>query len=576
MGGFFYINRKICKDAERKLEDSRACFREAGFRDPVALSGETYALDFYGKISSDIVNLVETGEGSFLASVGTLIYGDAVGTEALRNLHEASRSRPMARELERCLGQFALIVGTPGEVTVHRDPNSSYEIFHTADLGLVSSSFLAVATALERRSVDPASVLEFVFNGVTLGTGTPIKQVRKMDLGETLHLSATPTVTTSRPDFSPPVLQGTVEEMTEQVFEALSAHTRRLVRIFGDNMTMALSGGYDTRLLLALFRDAGTIPRLFVYGPPGSQDVRIAGDIARAEGLPIEVVDKSLPLYTSLDSFAAMTRRNFFIYDGYSQIWIFSRDREHDARAARHAGGALNVHGGAGEVLRNFFGLPDRPIAVDQVIAAFFSQFDRRMCRNPEDIRLYEASVASKIADVFGQQQPVLSRQQVEALYPHLRCRSWFGRDNSINARAGYSNLPFYESFLVDLSLRIPLRHKNFGDFQSRLIRRADPALARHMSQYGHNFAADAPLRQRTAGWLGHQRPAFVRRNMYRLRRLGKREAPGQTPFGAQILELLDGVRIMSRYFDMAAVSDLDHFTRICTLEYLFRFLSAE
>lgn len=575
MGGFLYINKHLCQDAEKKLEASRTGFRQAGFGAPVTISGASYALDFYGKIGSGIVNLIDTGDGTFLASIGTLILGDTVGQDALRKLQEARRAGRLALELSRCLGQFALLAGERGEVTIHRDVHSSYEIFQTSDLGIVGSSFLAVATALPRRSVDPASVLEYVFNGVTLGTGTPIQEVRKVDLGETLHLSHAPFATRTRPDVSPPVFDGPVEAMAEQVFHALSEHTRRLIRIFGGNMTLALSGGYDTRLLLALFRHAGTIPKLFVYGNAGSEDVRIASDIARAEGLPLEVLDKHLPLQTSPEEFAGMVRRNFHIYDGYSQIWLFRHESEREARAARHAGGALNVHGGAGEVLRNFFGLPDRPIATDHVIAAFFSQFDRRMCRNPADVRLYEASVAGKVADIFGREQRVLSRQQVEAIYPHLRCRSWFGRDNSINGRVGYSSLPFYESRIVDLSLRTPIRHKNYGDFQSRLIRRADPALAKHPSQYGHNFEADAPFRKRAASWVGYQRPALLRRNMYRLRRLRKAGAPGATPFGVQVLGLTGGTEIMSRHFDMSAVTDTEHFVRICTLEYLYQSLSA-
>ncbi|MFC7557192.1 hypothetical protein ACFQU7_40725 [Pseudoroseomonas wenyumeiae] len=295
MGGFFYISKHLCADAERKLATSRTNFREAGFGAPVALSGASYALDFYGKIGSGIINLIDTGDGSFLASIGTLILDDAVGQDALRKLQEARRAGRLATELGRCLGQYALIAGERSAVTIYRDINSSYEIFRTADLGIVSSSFLAVATALPRCSINRASVLEYVFNGVTLGTGTPVQEVQKAGLGETLHLSHAPFATRTCPILSLPVSNEPVEALTEQVFDALSDHTRRLIRIFGGNTTLALSGGYDTRLLLALFRHAGTIPRLFVYGDGGSQDVLIASDIARAEGLPLEVVDKHLP-----------------------------------------------------------------------------------------------------------------------------------------------------------------------------------------------------------------------------------------------------------------------------------------
>jgi hypothetical protein len=48
---------------------------------------------------------------------------------------------------------------------------------------------------------------------------------------------------------------------------------------FGDRVTCALSGGYDSRLILALLRRHGVSPRVYVYGPPGDKDVELARTI---------------------------------------------------------------------------------------------------------------------------------------------------------------------------------------------------------------------------------------------------------------------------------------------------------
>ena len=45
------------------------------------------------------------------------------------------------------------------------------------------------------------------------------------------------------------------------------------------------------------------------------------------------------------------------------------------ARDARHAGGALSASGGCGEIYRNFFFLPDRPVSAGTVARSFFARF---------------------------------------------------------------------------------------------------------------------------------------------------------------------------------------------------------
>jgi len=45
-------------------------------------------------------------------------------------------------------------------------------------------------------------------------------------------------------------------------------------------------------------------------------------------------------------------------------------------------------------------------------------------------------------------------------------------RENSINNRWGYSVLPFFDFRTVAEALRIPIRYKHFGDFESAMIRR--------------------------------------------------------------------------------------------------------
>src|SRR5213075_2206278 len=105
--------------------------------------------------------------------------------------------------------------------------------------------------------------------------------------------------------------------------------------------------------VLAALRAAGCRPHLFVYGGPDSTDVRIARDIATAEGLEIEWVDK--------------------------EAW----------RAPRHKGGALSVSGGCGEIFRNFFFLPDRRFSAAAVARTFYARYAKTDVTDGFDERVF-------------------------------------------------------------------------------------------------------------------------------------------------------------------------------------------
>lgn len=572
MGGFLFVAKNQGVTVPIGAEQAEAHFKRAGFHEGFRTETDRFRFIYYSKQHSGISNVLELGGSSFSACVGTLIYEGLIGPAAMARLMERSRTTSLDLELRRCSGHFALVTCLNGQVTVRRDGNASYEVYHDESFGVVSSSFLAVARALNTPRVSRQEVMEYVFNGVTFGAGTPIEGVRRLDLGERLDLL--PGRITRAPLELAEEMKGSVEDAAAEVFAALAAQVRQLAAIFGPNMTQALSGGYDTRLLLALFRHVGVLPRLFVYGEPYCEDVRVAKTIAEGEGMPLEHVDKSLPP-AGREEFREVVARNFLVYDGLAHLGVFEHSTEYEARLSRHRGGALNVNGGGGEVMRNFFGLPDQPIPVERLISSFFSQFEPAVCRQPGQVGQYREALGQKMLRTLGTTERVLSRRQVDALYPHFRCRSWFGRDNNINAQYGYGLLPFYDAAFTDTALRVPVRYKHFGDFEGRLIRRADARLAGYPSQYGHDFARDAPLRHRAAGWLSYRRPGFLRRRMYTLR--GRLQGRRLDP---DLRDQVTGVvgaayPYMSRQFDMAKVWSAEEFLRISSLEYLFQELSA-
>ena len=575
MGGFFYASKKNGVETGRLVDDSRTIFASSGFLAPITFDSDCCVIDYYRKLHDyPANNLVTFTNGDFIIAVGTFIFRGLVGEDALKVFfHE----QDPAAELGRSRGHFVLILRKNGRTQLLRDPLGAYDVFLTHNDLCATSSFLAASTAAPRRSINIQETYEYVFNGVSLGTATPFAEVRRLDLNEYMILDPEPALLRRSINSTPEVRRGTFGDLVEENLQVLLSYGSELRNLFGDNIRLALSGGYDTRLLLSLFRRCGVTPHLFVYGSEADPDVRLAKHIAAGEGLKLRHTDKALLRAVTPEAYSETVQANFFHDDALPYGGIFTNGAELFARSERNVAGALHVNGGGGEIFRNFFNLLERSVSTREFVWIFYSQFDPAQCTSKFEAKVYEDHISDKIRELLALRGERLSRRQVEYLYPYLRCRSWFGRENSINNRWGYSVLPFFDFQTVIEAIRIPIRYKHFGNFESAMIRRADPKLSAYVSNYGHDFTRDAPLRRVIGDLLTYLRPPWIRRYAFRAKSWLNKPPPRPALLSELYLKQVIDLRFpyMSRYFSIDQVRSNEQYARICTLEYLYNRVSA-
>jgi hypothetical protein len=577
VSGFCYVSQhnRSPELVAAALKATRRQFRASGFGLPTTFEDSAGILDFYGKIdypSSDSVCLPD----GFAIAAGTFLYDGAVGAQALRRF-------AMAEDINAALGKvdghFALVLRRGARTLLLRDRVGAFEVFLDATLGVISTSFLALARTLHRIHVNPQEIYEYVFNGVTLGNTTPVAGIRRLGFGERLVLDPEPVVEQVELPLLPSRRTDGAKAAAQDILQTLLRYTSTLAYAFDGRIKLALSGGYDTRLLLALFRHNGVSPELFVYGAADSADVLSARRISAAENLSLRHFDKSQLRTVSLEDVSPLVAAKFHREDGLPSGGVFDAGfTDLDQRADRHAPGYLHVSGGGGEVFRNFFNLLDRSVSLRQFVWLFYSQYDPANCVRDFDPRAYEDAICSKISALLGTKEQRLDRGMVESLYPYFRCRSWFGRENSVNNRFGYSVMPFYERRTIDMALAVPVRQKYFGDFEARLIRGADPALAAYPSNYGHSFIADAPARVRLTEFAGYLRPLALRRYAYRIKSHLRAVESRPDILTPEFMSRAVAPELprMSLFFRAPWLCSNLQLNRIATLEYLFDRLHAE
>jgi hypothetical protein len=579
MGALFLVRSGNPDAADAAIIGARAQFARHGLADMAEKAMAGWRLLHAPHILGGPESLLEEGD-NLVAVAGTLTWDDLMGRPALEALlRDVTLPEP---DWSRLGGQFVALVRRQGRAFLLTDHFAMFQLFHDPDMKLFSTSLLAAVEALPRVSFDPQGVFELAINVAPIGDDTIFNELKTLGPqrivelgpdGARLHEVAKPLpgeATALR-----------IEERLDRHRQSLAAVVRRHVRHFGDRVYCPLSGGLDSRLLLAALRAEGCRPNVYVYGGAESADVRISRLIGDAQGFPVEWLDKEARALGP-DEFPEQVERNFQEYDGLPSFGeLFENGCNALARDARHAGGAMSASGACGEIYRNFFYLPDRPLSAEAVGRTFFARYAGGDLTAEFDEPAFLGRIGDKIAEALGasNRHERLPRPRVEQIYPRVRCRALSGREISLEGRYGAYLMPFLDRDVVAEAMTIPLALKNAGRFEAMLLEAIDPGLARLPSAYGHDFASPPTPRHRLEEWSTRIRPVWLRQRSYALRR---RLGPVADEHGGllspdylgRVVDL--DYPIMRRFFRVERIGDSGLMRRIANLEYFAQRLGSK
>lgn len=572
MGGFFLLCTGPDKDRAEEVARLQRAFAELGFASPEIVKAKEYVFAAYPSFQSRSVSLKRCPNGDFVFACGTCLSDRGVGVAAAAELSGCTAAAPAADDA--IMGHYAAVAKNNGRTKIKLDRFGGYHVFYNLDAGIVASSFYAICSALDSLTLSQQSACEYVFNGVVSGNETLFSEVALAPIDATIVVGprglevVRPALYVTRMYTS----EGRDASLDHSI-ALLDRYFAAAARSFGDRVSCALSGGYDSRLILACLRRHGAKPRVYVYGSAPEKDVRLSGVIAGREGFPLEVIDKSDRPIIPPAGFAETARRNFLAADGYGYGGIFQNGAEIGESARRVHGNAIAFNGGGGEIFRNFFYLPDREYTIREFLWSFYSRFDPTACTEVFDIAGYYEGLERKVMDLLGGDDRRLPRPTIEWLYHSFRCRAWDGKVDSIAARYGFTAMPYLERSITEHASALRLSWKNHGAYEAELIRRVDPRLAGYLSNYGHDFSGPPPLSRRLADYTTYLRPPWLRRYTYRLRHAGRQPAdwPGYLASPYRDAVLPGGAVMLSRLFRLDRIGDDAQFARILSLEYALR-----
>lgn len=512
--------------------------------------------------------------------VGPLWYRGQFGHFALRSIVEEFITTGHVDET-MLRGNFALFMRTASDCLLMNDALGLARIHVSADGLFYSTSWLACCAYADRLELDEPAAIEYVLLGASHSDQTVARGVTTLPLAHDFDL--TRRQTRPRQDLLAALAAhergpATFEEALHDISAHLRTVCREVVAAFPRRTRMALSGGFDSRLILSGLLASGGHPELFVYGDAACADVRVARAVANRAGLSLNAIDKSeLDRQHALPNLEQLVGNALF-FDGLPNDGIHDSGADRQTRLQQTAGGFLALNGGGGEIFRNYFHLPDRHLSTMDIVRAFYRGFDHDVFRRTDGLSCYEADLAASIARSIGLDdlpaRQKLKREQVEQVYPLFRCHHWMGVNNSVALRHGYYVTPLVDLTTVRLAARLPLAWKNAGKLESRLIAQLHPGVAQQMSEYGFRFS-DGPHRHaRFSAWMTRMRPVRARPFINATHRRMHRQ--GVTPGVLQHYRLvLPGEWQLDPLINLDRLPDTQAFARALAVEVAWRELLA-
>jgi asparagine synthase (glutamine-hydrolysing) len=568
MGAFFLL-----RDLQAPLDEARrdtllTALARQGFRDARRFTAAGCNIYLYGKLLAEYENGYRDGDDSFCLSVGTFFYRGELGRAALQRFH--ADFRPDAIPWDHVAGQFCLIVAKHGAVYLISDRIGLYKTYRSADGAVISSSFLAVAAVADRLRIDTQSLYEYVLLGAPYANRTVFDEIVQVDPDALLCIRPDGVSSTDLPTVAHAVRDLPFAELLAENLATLHSYFGMLAHRFGDRISTALSGGYDSRLMLALLRSCGVKPYVYVYGADDDGDVRVARQIAAGEGFPLYHTNKQKGAERGVDEVAAAIEDNLHFFDGTPYAGVFDDGIDARTRRDRCRDRHLTLNGMAGELYRR----PDvanRRFDSLEVVWRYFCGFDPAICSERFAADAYCDALAHKVRQTLRSGDP-LSRADVTWVIPTFYARYWSGGTVSINNRLSPALLPFCDLAIVRDSIRLPITQRWYGLFEAALIRAVDPRLAAYDSRAGHDFASPPPLDRVVSEWRTTVRaPILFRFN-------ARPQAPYPyylaRPYVGAVLDT--SFPYLRRFFHLDRVRDAHQYNRICTLEYLFEKLAPQ
>jgi len=466
---------------ENMVQDYSRCFQLNG-----CSRSEGLYVAAFKKLRGNSVNFKEWKEGC-IAVTGTFLYKNEHGASALDKFYRDFREDLIGALTRKAMGCYAVVVKKGGVVHVLVDNSGAYKLYYYYGGGrlVVSNSLYHMARNIrDGLSINGLALLEGSFQFSILGEDTPFNEIRQITGRMVLEYQVkSHTVRELPKQLTPcdPVLSdGNIDDAAKHL-AGIIRHTMDVVTRPYDRVTLHLTGGLDSRLVLASMLSIGRKPKI-VYGVGNSpltntrvRDLEIVNIYSRTFGLDLYQMD-----WTAQNNFMEDWDRlldkygeAYGIYSGLNTVF-----REYEENLPEFT--EFVEYGQQGETLRNVASLEwckGSSLSLGALIErVYLYEYDRlRQCVRPfEQYREYIHQKLYKVCGELGIDARRIGKDEFQRIHNRYREKADTRMVNLQNAIV-YSTVILADQEVQGYLITIPYEWKRRARFQLRVINELFP-----------------------------------------------------------------------------------------------------
>ena len=504
MGQFFAITGRDSYATAKLARQALLLFQElAGLRASDCFHSPRAVLVKFPKLKAESSRILRDEEGLCVMGAGTWFYGREIGERALAGLSADTDKLRLTNDTALRLldGSFALCYRSAGQdgFSIVTDRVGTIHVY----VRQIENCTIACTSSLILASLGPtewnmASCREFLGMGTVFEDRTLFQGIQKLPPASICSYSATGNSSETKYwdlkswFFDRAPKYGDVPQLAD----ALIASTDIIMAAY-PRPAFDLTGGFDSRAVVAAALKAAPVLSTVVNGPAGSPDVVAANRIARELGLDHR--------HHAIPSNADLWNRfktAIVLCDGEYSALEYAGTLSHHSTLAGNFDASVN--GSNGEVCKGYwwellFPRTGARLPLDARMIA-----SKRFVYDAWGAGLLEGGSEAALLEAFSGVISRANRQlsgypntaQMDNLYLTLRMQRWQGRIASATSRIWPCVSPFMFRQPMEAALSAPPRVRVRNRMTRRLIEHLNPKLAALPLAQGYPAT---PLRVRNA-----------------------------------------------------------------------------
>lgn len=272
--------------------------KRAGFKKNKKISVDGTILNVFKKRMIDHENYFIGNNKDFIAVNGTLIYKEVIGKKGLKKLLKDFNDYDIQQIRENSIGHYVVIIKKGDYINIFCDKYNLYDVFYYINENkfVISNSYLGIVESMENRKLNLFALFEETVNGGCIGRENVFEEMYKLLGNDLLKIDCKKNIIRiKRVEYS-----RTPKKFHKNFDKALKEYADNVKYVFSvmaknfKEMALELTGGLDTRTVLAALNNDGTDYRI-LYGI--SKDAIINSDKEDLEAVNLFAKKYSKELY---------------------------------------------------------------------------------------------------------------------------------------------------------------------------------------------------------------------------------------------------------------------------------------